>query len=185
MANVLDKDGLLAIIQSLTGLSPGACFWSLDPNPAVGDTDRAQVKLEVFNMEALGVDEHRRHVSDGTDGYPANTYWVQEIGNRHAVINIRAEAFDRSVEASEIIDRIRTLIRANTITDQLNAINLAYVWSEKALRVPNAADTRALNTATADFTFAGIANIVSEVQEQQGWIDTVNTNNTIPGTLTQ
>lgn len=183
--NVLDKDGLLAIIQQVSDLPVGSVFWSLDPNPAVSDTARAQVKLEVFDMYALGVDEHRRHVSDGTDGYPLNTFWTQEIGNRHVVINVRAEAFDKSVEAAEIIDRIRTLIRADATTAQLDALRLAYVWSEKAHRLPTAYDQRVVNAATADFTFAGIANIVSDVQNNQGWIDTVNTTNLIPGTLTQ
>ena len=182
--NVLDKDGFLSLIASISGLQPTSVYWWIDPTPTVSDIDRAQVRLEVFNMYALGVDEHRRHVSDGTDGYPVNTYWVQEIGNRHITINIRAEAYDRGVEASEIIDRIRTLIRADAVTAQLDALRLAYVWSEKAMRVPNAADSRALNTATADFTFAGIANIVSETQNNQGWIETVNGTNQIPGTLT-
>jgi hypothetical protein len=181
---ILDKDGFLALIASLTSLSPGATFWALDPNPTVGDQDRAQVKLEVFNMSALGVDEHRRHVSDGTDGYPDQTWWVQEIGNRHIVINVRAEAFDRGVEASEIIERIRTLIRADSSTALLNGMRLAYVWSEKTVRLPTTYDQRVVNAATADFTFAGISNIVSEVVPQQGWITTVNGNNIVPGTIT-
>jgi hypothetical protein len=184
MATILDKDGFLALIASLTGLSPGATFWSLDPNPAVGDQDRAQVKLEVFNMEALGVDEHRRHISDGTDGYPDQTWWVQEIGNRHIHINIRAEAFDKGVEAAEIIERVRTLIRADANTARLDAMRLAYVWSEKTIRLPTTYDTRVVNVATADFLFAGISNIVSEIVLQQGWIETVNGNNQVPGTIT-
>jgi hypothetical protein len=184
MSDILDKAGLLAVIAPLTGLDPSDVFWADDPHPSVSDSDRAQIKLTVFTMYALGVDEHRRHLSDGNDGYALNTFWVEELGNRHVVINVRAEVFDKNVEASELIDRIRTGVRAGAVTAQLDALRLAYVWSEKTVRVPNTADTRALNTATADFTFAGIARQVSEVDASGGWIQTVNGNNQIPGDFT-
>lgn len=178
--NVLNKDAFRAIIASLTGLSDGATVWELDPQPYIGDQDRAKVYLQLFSMEALGVDEHRRAFNPG--GYPPGSFVTTEIGNRTLKITIRAEVFDRGQEASELIDLIRTGIRAEAVTAKLNAINLAYVWSEQATNLRTRVDTRMVNAAVADFTFAGIA---SQVSDRQGdYILTVNGNNQIPGTVT-
>ncbi len=183
---VLQREALRAIIGSLTGLSDSATYWGIDPNSAIGDSDRAQVQLDLFSMSALAVDEHRRYLSDGTDGYSAGTYWTLEIGNRELVITVRAEALDKAVEAEEIIDQIRTSVRSDAVTAKLNAINLAFVWATKATRLPARIDSRAVNTAVADFEFAGIAQFVSSVIPPGvggDYIATVNTNNVVPGTL--
>lgn len=163
---VVDREGFRRVISSTLagfGLSDAATRWDIDPNAAIGDQDRAVVGLDVFSMSALAVDEHRRFLSDGTDGYAAGTFWVLEIGNREVVITVKAEAFDRGVEAAEIIDYIRTGIRADAATAALNAIGMAYVWSTKAIRVPARVDSRALNTAVADFEFGAIGQQVSLV----------------------
>src|ERR1035438_9216731 len=112
MSYVVDKVNLLAIIGGLTDKSPAATTWGLDPQTIVGDQDRAQISLQVFSIMPLGVDEHRRTLSDGTDGYPVGTWWVLEIGSREVIINVRVEAYDFSVEAAELVDQIRTRIRA-------------------------------------------------------------------------
>jgi hypothetical protein len=191
MTRVLDREKfrevIAGILNNACGLSRNATRWETDPRGMISDTDRADVSLEVFSMSALAVDEHR--VVYNLPGQPANSLTTSEIGNRTIVITLRAEAFDKSVEASELIDAIRTGIRAETVTAQLNAINLAYVWSEQATRVRVTVDERVVNTAIADFTFAGIAQQVTSVVidgsgAEGGWIQTVDGNNIVPGTLT-
>lgn len=184
MSRVLDHEGLRAIIASVSGLSDGATFWANDPNPMTGDRDRAQITLELFSMGALGVDEHRRAFNP--PDRPPNSYVTTEIGNRELVVTIRVEAFDGGVEAAEILDAIRTGIRAEAVTAKLDAISLALEWAEKSTRVRNVIDERVVSTAIADFRFGGVSQVVSQVltPAQGGWIETVDVNNQIPGTLT-
>lgn len=183
---VLNKEGLRSIIAGLTGLSDGATLWELDPQSYISDTDRARVTLEVIGMGAVGVDEHRRQLSDGTDGYPAGTFWTQELGNRHVRLTVKAEAFDAGVEACEFIDAVRTGIRADASTAALNAIALAFVWAEEATPLKLVINERRVNMAVADFTFAGIAQQVSNVIPPGvggDYIAVVNGNNVVPGTF--
>jgi hypothetical protein len=184
---VLNKEGFRSIIASLTGLSDGATVWDLDPQPFVSPNDRAKVVLQLFSLTSLGVDEHR--MAYGPPGYPANAMVTTEIGNRTLKITMRAEAFDATAEASEILDLIRTGVRADAVVAQLNAINIALVETGPATFVSYQVDERMVNAAIADFTFAGIAQQTSAIAIDGtpalgGYISTVNTNNAVPGTLT-
>jgi hypothetical protein len=184
VSRVLDREGLRSIIAGVSGLRDGAVFWANDPNPTVGDMDRAQVTLELFSMGALGVDEHRRYFNPPDQ--PPNSYETIEIGNRELVVTIRVETFDGGVEAAEILDAIRTGIRAEAVTAQLDAIALALEWAEKSTRVRNVIDNRVVSTAVADFRFGGVARQVSQVltETQGGFIESIDVDNQVPGTLT-
>ena len=173
---VLDKDAFRTIIAGLTDLSDGAVVWTLDPQPFVSDQDRARVVLQLFSLTSLGVDEHRR--AYGPAGYPSNAFVTTEIGNRTLRITMRAEAFDKSVEAAEILDRIKTGIRAERVRDQLDAIAIALVDTGPATYVSYQVDERVVNAAIADFTFAGIAqHVTTEIPD--GAIDP--TSQSVPG----
>jgi len=179
---VVDKVGLLGVLASLTDLSAGASQWSLDPDSMVGDQDRAKVELTIFSITAVGVDEHRRVLSDGTDGYPAGTWYVTEIGNREVIVNVRAKTYDKSVEAAELVDQIRTRIRADAVNAQLDALALAFQWAGPTVMQRAVEDNREVSVASADFRFGAIARWVSVVDPTgAGWIQTVNSNNQIPG----
>lgn len=189
MTAVVDKVGLLAILTGLTDLSPAAMQWGLDPTLIVGDQDRAKVELTIFSIIPVGVDEHRRVLSDGTDGYPANTWYVTEIGNREIIVNVLARTYDKSVEAAELVDQIRTRVRAEAVTARLDAIAIAFQWASNTVMQRTVEDNREVSVASADFKFGGIARWVSVIDPTgAGWIATVNspnldghTNGPIPG----
>jgi hypothetical protein len=180
--NVVNKDGLLAILGGLTGLSAVAIEWGLNPNAFVGDQDRAKVQLQLFGIEALGVDEHRR--AYGPPGYPATAYVTTEIGNREVTINVYAETYDYNVEAQEILDLIRTAIRSEAVNNALFNIQLVFQWMSGTTVLKEHRNNRAISAASADIKFGGIAQFVSSVEDNQGWIETVNTTNVVPGTFT-
>lgn len=179
---VVDKEGLRTIIASLTDLSDYATSWDLDPERPVGDTDRAKVSLKLMSVHAIGVDEHRRVYNP--PGYPAGSFVTTEIGNREIRVTVYAECYDATVEAAELLDQIRTRIRADAVTAQLNAINLALEWAEKTVMLPTVHDNRLVSAAACDFRFGAIASWVSSVTTAGDWIATVDGNNVIPGTLT-
>lgn len=185
MPRILDREGFRRIIVGLSGLHDGAVVWDLAPAPIIGDSDRALVTLEIFNISAVHVDEHRAYyfTADGEEPNGAAEFF--QVGNRHVVITMRAEAFDVEEEATEILDRIRTGVRADAITAQLDALNLAFVWAEPTMRFHKHVDTRVVNSAICDFTFAGIAQQITRVIPPNAggdYIQTVNTTNLVPGT---
>ena len=182
MSNVLDRAGLQALVLSLLPGSPQptAVVWALDPEPFVSDQDRYRVVLQLFGLESLGVDEHRQ--AFGPPGYPVDNLVYTELGNRTLRITVRAEAFDASVEAAEILDIVRTGIRTEASTEALNALNLAFVESHGSTYVRYIVDDRHVSAAIADFVFAGIAQLVSNPNAD--YIETVNGNDIVPGTIT-
>jgi hypothetical protein len=184
MSFVVDKVGLRAIISSLTGLADGEIFWENDPNPFPGEQSRAQVKLKLFGLSTIGIDEHRNAFNP--PGYPANSFVTTEIGNREVIISIRVEMYDLSAEAAELCDAIRTGMRAAAVRDRLNAINLALESTTPTKMLPTTYDNRVVSVATFDIQFGGIASQVSQVQAPNtGWIQTVNGNNIVTGTFTE
>lgn len=178
MSLVLDRDGLQAIVADLAGLSLNAIVYGeVDPNPIIGRGDRARVSLDLSDFAGHGVDEHRQQLSDGTDGYPEGTFWIRELGERLLKITFKAEAFDKHLEAAEIIDRIRTGMQQYGMADRLNAIGLAFVWAGSAVRVPLRINERVVNCAMAEFEFAGVADKVSLVIPPDvggDYIETIN-----------
>lgn len=184
--SVLDRDAFKALVAQLADMPPGTVYWEIDPNAVVSDTVQAEIQLKLFMISALHVDEHRRHVSDGTDGYPAETFVIQEIGNREVKITMIAKTFNRGVEAMELIDKVRTRIRADKVVAQLNAMNLALEWIEKPQPVTTVYEQRAVSVAVCEFRFGGINQDVDTIPAGQGgdYIATVNGNNQVPGTFT-
>jgi hypothetical protein len=188
--NVLDKDGFSKIVADVTGLSENGVTWKTDPDPFIGDQDRARVVLDLFSMTGLGWEERRRRYN--VPGYPANALVTILLGNRTLIITVRAEAFDKSVEAAELIDKLRSATLADDTIEDLNALNLAFVSASAATRVSYVVDERVVNAAIADFTFAGVAQHVAGIAvddrvpargTEPTWIETVNDNNEIPGEL--
>jgi hypothetical protein len=182
MIRVVNKEAFQDVVRQLSGLSANAVYWENDGVPFVGDQDRAVISMTLKTLDAVAVDEHRRDL--GPPGYPVTAFVTTEIGNREVFITLRAETFDKTVEAGELLDQIRTGIRAEGVRDQLNAISLAYEWSSKTIVMPTVVDQRIVSAAAADFRFGGIGQLVSSIQNNQGWISTVNNTNTIPGTVT-
>ncbi len=172
MSAVVDKVGLRAIISSLTGLADGETFWVNDPNPYPGAESRAQVKLKLFSLSTIGIDEHR--TAFNPPGYPDQTLVTTEIGNREVMISILVEMYDLSAEACELCDAIRTGLRAAAVRDMLNGINLALEATTTTKMLPTTYDNRVISAASFDIQFGGIASVISHVETNQGWIDHLN-----------
>lgn len=183
---VVNKPGFLALIDSLTGLQPGATVWVNDPRPMIGDVNFAQVTLEMFSSTALGIDEHRRESStDPVSGAPTMT--SDDLGNRDIMITVKAYTYVYEAEATEILESIRAGLRLETSVAAMDVINLALVWAGTITRIPTVADNRALSSAALDIKIAGVSHI--QTITTSGWITSIgpdpsSPNPTIPGTLT-
>lgn len=191
MTAVLDKEGLRKIIVQVSGLQDGSVVWGLGPQPFVSDVDRAIVKMKVFSLRGEGWDEKRYEY--GPPGYPPNVFVTTMRGNRTLVITFRVEAFDKDVEAAEILDRIRTQIIDDDPNMKLDAIRLAYSDSTQSTEINYTVDEHVVNSCQADFTFLAVAEQVTSVipdgqvgpDNRGGYIETVNGNNKIIPELSQ
>jgi hypothetical protein len=186
--NVLDHDAFAALIATLAGLNVTNVNWDpITPDFAMIDPESAtKITLSLFGLSALGVDEHRTEFEP--PGYPAQALVTTEIGNREVTINMMVEVYDRGIEAAEIIDRIRTGIRAEASTASLDAMLLALEWVTPTTPLRMTREQRTVSAATADFRFGGIAQQVSAVKLGYGWVDQIDstpiTKPVIPGTFT-
>jgi len=189
---VVNKDALGALIATLAQVNAADVTWDTSPdNAMISPTTAAKITLSIFGLVQQGIDEHRVAFNPG--GYPANSLVTTEIGNREVTINMMVELYDKGLEASEMIDRIRTGIRSAKSTAALNAINLALETSTKTTRLPMTREQRAVSAATCDFMFGGIGQLVSDVvtpADGGGWVDDLDgvplaQGGLIPGTFTE
>lgn len=190
---VVDKEGFRKVIVNLSGLQDTSVVWGLDPQPFLSDQDRAIVRLQIFSVQSEGWDEYRRDL--GPPGYPADAYVTTTIGNRTVQVTMRVEAFDKSVEAAEILDGIYTQMQSVDADLQLDAIALAFVDAQPTTSLNFTVDERVVNTAIRDFSFGGIAQRVIKVErtgqvsssagDPGTTIDTINAGDgVIPGDFT-
>lgn len=165
----------MAILQPLTGLTSFSVRWAHDPDPVVSDTDHASVSFLLSSSGAVGVDEHRYEYDSGT-----NTLTISECGNRTVTVKATAEAYDANAEASDILESIRTGIRSQSVTDALDAIGLSLQVARPIVDLPTFYDNRVVSAAVLELQFN--ARAVSSVAQPpgQGWISTVNGDNSIP-----
>jgi hypothetical protein len=164
---VLQKAAFVGILAPLSGLSPGSHIWSKDPIPFISPLDAAVVYLTVRSIKTRGIDDLRPDVT---------------AGDRDLCVTIRAEAFNLSVEASEILNRILTGLQRPSTNLLLGNIGLSYMKNGGMAEISYQIDNRAVNAAIADVFFNGIINDFPGV-DPSGNIATVNTNNIVPGVI--
>ncbi len=180
---IVSKAALMGIVQPLTGLSATSVVWAKDPYPMVSDVDAAIVTLSLRSFTQLGVDNHRYQFVPGNNPPTTATFETDEIGLRNVVLSLRCEVYNNSAEAGELLDRVRSLLHQQSTLTALNGINLALQYSELISDLPTKYDNRVVNCAVLDVHLGG-QSIYSATQTGQGWIDTVDTADKIPGTLT-
>ncbi len=175
--NTFDRAGFLAFIQSISGLLPKSVVWAKDAQPFVSPTDGAIVKCTVKRLRSRMEDETRYTYVPSTGAFTESIYGVREI-----VVTIRVEQFNFQTEAVEILDKISTTMGLRSSDIALRAIGLSIQDTYDSIAATYTADNREVNMAQADFTFNVVAS-VEFTQIDQGWIDTINGDNVIPGTF--
>lgn len=186
--SAVNKTGLMAIIQPLTGLLATSVSWDHDPEGMVSDVDTIQVTLLLRTFVQYGTDDRRFTFTNITD--PAHsTYQNDVVGQRSTTLVVRAESYNRSSEAGELLELLRTRLQRNSVLYALNAINLAYQTSRLITDLPTIYDNRVVSVAVLEIDLSAISVDLGTIQNGgfetgQGWIDTVDGNNIIPGTIT-
>jgi hypothetical protein len=181
---IVDKVSLLALILKISGLA-GGVVWIDDPLPTASGALQAQIKLKLSSFAGNGVDETRFTYTAGSPG----TLDTTQVGNRNIVLSVRAECYRRSAEAGELLDRIRTRLKRNSSLQTLLGLNLAIQTMAPTAYLPTTYDNRVLSVASMDVMLGGvqiddISNDTDPSGEGETWIDTVDGDNQIPGTIT-
>ncbi len=169
---ILLKDQLMAVVQPLTGLPPWAVRWEKDPRPMVSDISRALVTMSLKTSEALGgSDDKRRTIED-------DNLTLEVAGQRILTLTLKCEVYDFSAEATTILEQVRTLLHAEF---QLDALGLSRISSRLINDLPTTYDNRVVNVAVLEIRLGQVVSFVASKKIGQGWIDTVNTTNVVPG----
>ncbi len=170
---VFNRAGFLSLIQSLSGLQTASVVWARDPQPFVSPTDEAIVKCTLRALTPFKKDETRYNYEPTTGAFTEYVYGVREI-----CITVRVEQFAYQIEASEILDLIKTSMQLVSVQGQILALGLSLRKIEASMAADYLVDNREVNMAQADFTF----NVVSSVeytQVNEGWIETVTYDGTV------
>ncbi len=173
-----NRAGFLTLIAGLTGLQgPLSTVWARDAQPFVSPGDQAIVKCTLRKLTPFMWDETRYSYTPTTGAYTEQIYGVRDV-----TITIRVEQFAFQVESSEILELVKTSLQLQSVRIGLQALGLSLKRIEADISRDYIADNREVNMAQADFTF----NVVSSVeftQFNEGWIDTVDGDNSVPGTI--
>lgn len=145
------KTGLMSIIQPLTGLSATSVVWDEDPQPMVSDVDRALVTLKLGSYASNGVDEVQSSFDD------VRGYQTVQVGQRNVTLTIRVETYDKSVEASEILERLRIRLRRGSVGTSLNNIRLALQTIDATQKANTKYDNRVMNVSIMDIHLAAVS----------------------------
>jgi hypothetical protein len=169
---VLNKPGLLSLVQQLSGLSAPSVVWEYDPQPFVSPNDNAIMTVRLRSMAPRGIDDQNFSTN------PANTFsQVASVGQRDLILTVKVKAYNYEAEAIEILDMVRSGLRWQSSIDQLNALNLGLQTVGNAVDLPTVEDNRSTSVATMDINLAGLALYVANTQVGTGWIDTVDGSN--------
>lgn len=161
----LNKTPFLSLIFSLSGLTtPGNVLWTLDPNPFIGPADAACVKLRVKRLTTKGRDDYRDNALAG---------W------REITISFRCETYNRSIESSEILNRIVSLLQLPSSSTALNYLGLAYSSNAGSNAMDYVSNERAVNVSLIDITFNAANNIVLDPYGGAGFIQTADVSGTL------
>lgn len=179
---VVNKPALLAIILQCSGLQKSqSVFWYNDPNRTPNATDNATIKCRLRTYAGRGVDEVRYTYTPPSPG-PEN-FDTTQVGQRDVVLSLVCEAWQKSAEAAEILDTVRTRLRRSDVRSSLLAINLALQTMDATIELPTTYDSRALSVASLDIHFGAISvDDLSTDTPADGdtWIETVDGDNIIP-----
>jgi hypothetical protein len=179
----LPKQALLQLVATLSGCQ---VLWRTDAAPAVPGiapgTERARIWIRVSSFGEIGVDEER-------ELYNVNTGMNEllNIGQRQFTLSCRAEGFtpQSQIEPYDLLERVRFRMRTETAKAIFAPANLSLRDIQPMISSEMRVDNRMIPFATMDIRWNWVAiwdpNPDNELEGN--WIQTVDVNNVVPGTL--
>lgn len=177
--SLIVKSDLMGFIQPLTGLLTTSVSWRNDPATFVSPTDNVSINLKLSGIKYWGVDDVVRTFTPGTPG----TYSVTSYGVRCFNLEIVAEAYNYQAEAIEVLENLRMRLGAQFNIEALNLLGMTIHKIGPTIDLPTQYDNRVVSAAYM-LCDMGATNSLSWGENSGTWIDTVNTNDKIPGTIT-
>lgn len=173
---LIDKTVLMGYIQPLTGLLATSVVWEKDPEPFISPVDNAIVKLNLLSYSSRGIDDVTRTFTSGMSPFLTT---VQQ-GLRSVNLQIKVEVYNKSSEAVEVLETIRTALKNLNNIYALNALGLALFSIGPTIDLPTHYDNRVVSVASMTISL-GATSTYTETPSVDGWMDTVNTDDTVPG----
>jgi hypothetical protein len=170
---LVNKAGLLALVQQFSGLGVFSVLWEEDQQPFVSPTDQAKMTLLVTHRETYGMEDHRSHYVPGAAWNENYGTWVTVSRRlKSFTVQFRAEAWGQSAEAVDVLETVTDALQAPWGTNALQALNYGVQRVGECNEVNYKADNRRVCTAICDVVF-NVSTAVSVSQQGVGWIDSV------------
>jgi hypothetical protein len=145
----LPKDKLELLIRTISGVQ---CVWSTSRRPHLGQrpgTEQAWIFLSAQSLIGVGVDELRQVFNPVTGQNDSIT-----VGQRQCTLVLRAESLDPSLQAFDLLERVRFRLRGATARAlMVPTISLRDIQATRVLpdaKVDMGGTERALLCATMD-----------------------------------
>ncbi len=173
------KAVLQTLIETLSGVQ---AVWSTDPSPDLGrraGTERAWIILNLQSFRNVGTDELRQAYDPTTD---SNVNL--QLGNRQFTLSCGARSLDATLEAYDLLERVRFRLRTATARAIFAPANLS-LRDIQAVQVLSGkvAGTQALKAASMDVRWNWMAAADPLDPGQGDYIATVNGDGTTNGTI--
>lgn len=176
---LIDKVALMGYLQPLTGLLVTSVIWENDPNPFVSPTDNAIVKFKITSYGGRGIDDVIRTYTGPAGSDPAFLTTVQQ-GLRSFNLQVKAETYNKSSEAVEVLETLRMALRNLENINTLNGLGISLFNIGDTLDLPTHYDNRVVSAAIMT-VYMGATNTYTQAPSLDGWVDTVNTDDFVPG----
>jgi len=175
---------LLDVIQKASGNLQ--TVWAEDPRPMVSPTSKALITLSIHMGDEKGW-EYERHYIPAQGQTPGHNDFNLGITNTY-VLNVRVEQFANSPgnKAWELANFIRRKCYRDDLHKELLAANIYFADYGSVTNLPTTYDTQVISCAYFEIQcWAVEADADPLLDRSEGdWIDTVNTDNVVPGTVT-
>jgi len=156
--------------------------WVDDDQPQLGQGDaapQAWIELGVSAVTPKGQDDYRQVP------HPENPDALLSAWNgyRMYMVNLRAKSLNASVQAFDLLERVRLRLTSVTANAQYDLHNLALVRTHPVAVFRVRADTRTRLEATMDVVFGWVVTAIADDDDGQT-IGQINSGGPIPGKVT-
>lgn len=177
------------LITLFSDLSEIPCIWVGDPEPIILPTlqqpgvnvpTRAGMfgALKTSALQSVGVDDRRRKMLSRT-----NALKTTSVGWRVCTLSFEIKDFSGNGWAQDVMDSLRSRLALQSSIDTLRATGIVLGQFSPTQEIQFAMDERAGMKVVLDVR-ASYVTTIEDAQLDGGWIQTVDGNDEVPGTLT-
>lgn len=167
---------LITLFEDLSELPQGRVLREGDPEP-FGSHPTTLIYLYPSTVSVNGTDESRATYDDIDD---VNV--TEQCGVRRVTLRVKVLAYDVNAMEASLMETIRSRLYRKSSKAALRAVNLALIGVEAITSQDRADDGRNVMWGSMDVMLAWAVS-ETDTTAEGGIVETVNTTNEVPGTV--